>query len=45
MYGDMFKGCGPVLAALCVLASVGLVALIGGAWWLLTNINITWGGT
>lgn len=44
MYGDMGKGCGPILVILCALAIVGLTAIIAVAWWLLSNISIVWGG-
>jgi hypothetical protein len=44
MYGDMFKGCGTALVFLCVLAIVGLAALIAGAWWFFSQISIVWGG-
>lgn len=43
MYGRMGEGCGPILVILCVLAIVGLGALVAAAWWLLSNISIVWG--
>lgn len=44
MYGDMGKGCGPMLAILCALATVGIAALIASAWWFFSQISIVWGG-
>lgn len=47
-YGGLSDAIGSLLYVLIFLAVVGfvalVVALIGGVWWLLTNINITWGG-
>lgn len=44
MYGsDFFKGLAGCLIVLVVFASVGLCAFIFGAWWLFSNIDISWG--
>jgi hypothetical protein len=46
MYGEMFKGLGQLLFCLCVLAFVGLLALLGGTiWlviWLMNHVSVTW---
>ena len=44
MYGNLGEGLGGCLVVMTVLAVVGLIALAFGAWWLFSNISISWGG-
>lgn len=43
MYGDMWPSAG-CLIAVAVLAVIGLIAVIAGAWWFFSQISIVWGG-
>lgn len=44
MYMTDTKGCGFLIAAAIFFGAIGVVAFIAGAWWLLSNISIVWGG-
>ena len=43
MYGDTWPSSG-CLIAVAVLAVIGLIAIIAGAWWFISQISIAWGG-
>ena len=45
MYGSgIGEGLGGCLKVMAVLSVIGIVTLAAGAWWLISNISISWGG-